>query len=177
YDGLTGLARGLFSRMPARPNCRPELEAALRQRILAIDGAMGTPIRGYGLKEADARGDRFLSNEKALLNNGDILSITRPDIIEDIHRRFLVAGADLIETNTFSGTSIAQAEFFKEVPEGRRKDPEFFQEVLEDKFLNDLAWEINFKSAEQCRKWADQIGEQTGRKRYVAGAIGPLTVS
>ena len=138
---------------------------------------MGTTIRGYGLKEADARGDRFLSNEKDLLNNGDILSITRPDIIEDIHRRFLVAGADLIETNTFSATSIAQAEFFKEVPEGRRKDPEFFQEVLEDKFLNDLAWEINFKSAEQCRKWADQIGEQTGRKRYVAGAIGPLTVS
>ncbi len=163
--------------MPARPNCRPELEAALRQRILVIDGAMGTTIRGYGLREADARGDRFLANEKDLLNNGDILSITRPDIIEDIHRRFLVAGADLIETNTFSGTSIAQAEFFKEVPEGRRKDPEFFQEVLEDKFLNDLAWEINFKSAEQCRKWADQIGEQTGRKRYVAGAIGPLTVS
>jgi 5-methyltetrahydrofolate--homocysteine methyltransferase len=163
--------------MPARPNCRPELEAALRQRILVIDGAMGTTIRGYGLKEADARGDRFLANEKDLLNNGDILSITRPDIIEDIHRRFLVAGADLIETNTFSATSIAQAEFFKEVAEGRRKDPEFFQEVLEDKFLNDLAWEINFKSAEQCRKWADQIGAQTGRKRYVAGAIGPLTVS
>jgi len=163
--------------MPARPNCRPELEAAMRQRILVIDGAMGTTIRGYGLNEADARGNRFLSNEKDLLNNGDILSITRPDIIEDIHRRFLEAGADIIETNTFSGTSIAQAEFFKEVPEGRRKDPDFFQEVLEDKFLNDLAWEINFESARQCRKWADQIGEQSGRKRYVAGAIGPLTVS
>ena len=149
----------------------------MRQRILVIDGAMGTTIRGYGLSEADARGSRFLSNEKDLLNNGDILSITRPDIIEDIHRRFLEAGADLIETNTFSGTSIAQAEFFKEVPEGRRKDPDFFQEVLEDKFLNDLAWEINFESARQCRKWADQIGEQSGRKRYVAGAIGPLTVS
>jgi 5-methyltetrahydrofolate--homocysteine methyltransferase len=163
--------------MPARPNCRPELEAAMRQRILVIDGAMGTTIRGYGLSEADARGSRFLSNEKDLLNNGDILSITRPDIIEDIHRRFLEAGADIIETNTFSGTSIAQAEFFKEVPEGRRKDPDFFQEVLEDKFLNDIAWEINFESARQCRKWADQIGEQSGRKRYVAGAIGPLTVS
>lgn len=149
----------------------------MRQRILVIDGAMGTTIRGYGLNEADARGNRFLSNEKDLLNNGDILSITRPDIIEDIHRRFLEAGADIIETNTFSGTSIAQAEFFKEVPEGRRKDPDFFQEVLEDKFLNDLAWEINFESARQCRKWADQIGEQSGRKRYVAGAIGPLTVS
>ncbi|MBB5032279.1 methionine synthase [Prosthecobacter vanneervenii] len=163
--------------MPSRPNVRPELEAAMRQRILVIDGAMGTTIRGYGLKEADARGTRFLSNEKDLLNNGDILSITRPDIIEDIHRRFLEAGADIIETNTFSGTSIAQAEFFKEVPEGKRKDPEFFQSVLEDKFLNDLAWEINFESAKQCRKWADIVGEKTGRKRYVAGAIGPLTVS
>ncbi len=163
--------------MPSRPNVRPELEAAMRQRILVIDGAMGTTIRGYGLKEADARGTRFLTNEKDLLNNGDILSITRPDIIEDIHRRFLEAGADIIETNTFSGTSIAQAEFFKEVPEGKRKDPEFFQSVLEDKFLNDLAWEINFESAKQCRKWADIVGEKTGRKRYVAGAIGPLTVS
>ncbi|HEY1048962.1 MAG TPA: methionine synthase, partial [Prosthecobacter sp.] len=163
--------------MPARPNCRPELEAAMRQRILVIDGAMGTTIRGYGLKEADARGTRFLANEKDLLNNGDILSLTRPDIIEDIHRRFLEAGADIIETNTFSGTSIAQAEFFKEVPEGARKDPAFFQTVLEDKFLNDLAWEINFESAQQCRKWADIVGGKTGRKRYVAGAIGPLTVS
>lgn len=163
--------------MPTRPNCRPELEAAMRQRILVIDGAMGTTIRGYGLKEADARGQRFLANEKDLLNNGDILSLTRPDVIEDIHRRFLEAGADIIETNTFSGTSIAQAEFFKEVPEGHRKDPAFFQTVLEDKFLNDLAWEINFESAQQCRKWADIVGEKTGRKRYVAGAIGPLTVS
>lgn len=163
--------------MPARPNVRSELEAAMRQRILVIDGAMGTTIRGYGLKEADARGDRFLHNEKDLLNNGDILSITRPDVIEDIHRRFLEAGADIIETNTFSGTSIAQAEFFKDVPEGHRKDPEFFQTVLEDKFLNDLAWEINYESARQCRKWADIVGEKTGRKRYVAGAIGPLTVS
>lgn len=163
--------------MPARPNCRPELEAAMRQRILVIDGAMGTTIRGYGLKEADARSSRFLTNEKDLLNNGDILSITRPDVIEDIHRRFLEAGADIIETNTFSGTSIAQAEFFKEIPEGMKKDPEFFQTVLEDKFLNDLAWEINFESAKQCRKWADIVGGQTGRQRYVAGAIGPLTVS
>ncbi len=159
--------------MPARPNCRPELEAAMRQRILVIDGAMGTTIRGYGLKEADARGTRFLDNEKDLLNNGDILSLTRSDVIEDIHRRFLEAGADIIETNTFSATSIAQAEFFRE----GKKNPEFFQGIIEDKFLNDLAWEINFESAKQCRKWADIVGEKTGRKRYVAGAIGPLTVS
>ncbi|MBE7494304.1 MAG: methionine synthase [Verrucomicrobiaceae bacterium] len=163
--------------MPARPNCRPELEAALRQRILVIDGAMGTTIRQYKAKgvldEASARGQRFKDNEKDILNNGDILSITRPDIIEDIHKRFLEAGADIIETNTFSATSIAQAEFFRE----GKKNPEFFQGIIEDTFLNDLAWEINFESAKQCRKWADIVAEQTGRKRYVAGAIGPLTVS
>jgi len=163
--------------MPARPNCRPELEAALRQRILVIDGAMGTTIRQYKAKgvldEASARGERFRDNEKDILNNGDILSITRPDIIEDIHKRFLEAGADIIETNTFSATSIAQAEFFRE----GKKNPEFFQGIIEDTFLNDLAWEINFESAKQCRKWADIVAEQTGRKRYVAGAIGPLTVS
>ncbi len=155
----------------------------MRQRILVIDGAMGTTIRGYKergvLDEASARGERFRNNEKDILNNGDILSITRPDIIEDIHRRFLEAGADIIETNTFSGTSIAQSEFFVEDPreKGGRKDPDFFQKIIDDKFLNDLAWEINFESAKQCRKWADQIGEKTGRKRYVAGAVGPLTVS
>jgi 5-methyltetrahydrofolate--homocysteine methyltransferase len=163
--------------MPARPNCRPELEAAMRQRVLVIDGAMGTTIRQYKargvLDEASARGERFRDNEKDILNNGDILSITRPDIIEDIHKRFLEAGADIIETNTFSATSIAQAEFFRE----GKKNPEFFQGIIEDKFLNDLAWEINFESAKQCRKWADIVGEQTKRKRYVAGAIGPLTVS
>jgi cobalamin-dependent methionine synthase I/methionine synthase I (cobalamin-dependent) len=169
--------------MPARPNVRTELEAAMRQRILVIDGAMGTTIRGYKekgvLDEASARGERFRDNEKDILNNGDILSITRPDIIEDIHRRFLEAGADIIETNTFSATSIAQSEFFVEDPreKGGRKDPEFFQKIIDDKFLNDLAWEINFESAKQCRKWADIVAEKTGRKRYVAGAVGPLTVS
>ena len=162
---------------------RSELEALMRQRIVVIDGAMGTTIREYKTKgllnEAEARGTRFKDNDKDLLNNGDILSVTKPEIIEDIHRRFLEAGADIIETNTFSGTSIAQSEFFVEDPreKGGRKDPEFFQKIIEDKFLNDLAWEINFESARQCRKWADIVGEKTGRKRYVAGAVGPLTVS
>ncbi|MDB6139242.1 MAG: metH 1 [Verrucomicrobiaceae bacterium] len=165
--------------MPKGPEIRAELETLLRTRIAVIDGAMGTTIRGYGLNEKDARGNRFETNEKDLLNNGDILSITRPDVIEDIHRRFLEAGADIIETNTFSGTSIAQSEFFIEDPRehGGRKDPEFFQNIIENKFLNDLAWEINYESSRQCRKWADLIGEKTGRKRYVAGAVGPLTVS
>ena len=147
---------------------------------MVIDGAMGTTIRGYGLTEADTRGERFKDAPKDLKNNGDILSLTRPDVIGDIHKRFLVAGADFIETNTFSGSSIAQSEFFKEDPRetGKgRKDPAFYQEVLADKFLEELAWDINYQSAQLCRKWADQIGSDTGRKRYVAGAIGPLTVS
>ena len=165
--------------MSNRPNVRPELEKLMQNRILVIDGAMGTTIRGYGLKEVDARGERFKNNEKDLLNNGDILSITRPDIIEDIHRRFLEAGADIIETNTFGATSIAQSDLFIEDPRerGGRKDPDFFQSVIENPFVNEVAWDINFMSAQQCRKWADRVANDTGVKRYVAGAIGPMTVS
>jgi 5-methyltetrahydrofolate--homocysteine methyltransferase len=156
-----------------------ELQRAMKERILVLDGAMGTTIRGYGLTEEAARGERFAKNDKDLLNNGDILSITRPDIIGDIHRRFYEAGSDICETNTFSATNIAQSEFFVEDPRehGGRKDPEFFQEILENPFLNDLAWQINVDSARLCREWADKVGSDTGRKRYVAGAIGPLTVS
>jgi 5-methyltetrahydrofolate--homocysteine methyltransferase len=169
--------------MSARPNCRPELEAAMRQRILVIDGAMGTTIREYKAKgvldETAARGTRFAKNEKDLLNNGDILSITKPEIIEDIHRRFLEAGADIIETNTFGATSVAQSDLFIEDPRdhGGRKDPEFYQSVIENAYVNEVAWDINFMSAQQCRKWADRVANDTGVKRYVAGAIGPMTVS
>jgi 5-methyltetrahydrofolate--homocysteine methyltransferase len=156
-----------------------ELNDALAERILVLDGAMGTTIRTYGLNESDARGVRFADSEKDLLNNGDILSLTRPEVIGDIHKRFYEAGSDICETNTFSATSIAQSEFFVEDPreKGGRKDPEFFQKIIEDKFLNELAWEMNVESAKLCRKWADAVGSDTGRKRYVAGAIGPLTVS
>jgi 5-methyltetrahydrofolate--homocysteine methyltransferase len=100
-------------------------------------------------------------------------------MIGDIHRRFLEAGADIIETNTFGATSIAQSEFFVDDPRehGGRKDPEFYQKIIDDRFLNDLAWEINEKSARLCREWADRVGHATGRPRFVAGAIGPLTVS
>lgn len=158
-----------------------EIRAELKKRILVLDGAMGTTIRGYGLEEKDARGDRFSDNEKDLLNNGDILSITKPDVIGDIHKRFLEAGSDIIETNTFSATTLAQSEFFVEDPREKgigRKDPEFFErEVCENGFLKELAWELNVESAKLCRKWCDEIGSDTGRKRYVAGAIGPMTVS
>jgi len=123
-----------------------ELTEALAQRILVLDGAMGTTIRGYELTEADARGDRFKDNHEDLLNNGDILSLTRPDVIADIHRRFYDAGSDICETNTFSGTVLAQSEFFVEDPRksGGIKDPEFFEKkVLSNQFLQDLVWELN----------------------------------
>jgi 5-methyltetrahydrofolate--homocysteine methyltransferase len=155
------------------------LEDVLESRIAIIDGAMGTTIRTYGMKEADIRGERFKDSKKDLLNNGDLFSLTRPEMICDIHRRFLEAGADIIETNTFGATSITQSEFFVDDPRehGGRKDPEFYQKIIDDPFLNDLAWEINEQSARQCRTWADRIANETGRQRFVAGAIGPLTVS
>src|SRR6201996_8124037 len=155
------------------------LQRALRERIIIIDGAMGTTIRTYGLGEAEVRGERFKNSKKDLQNNGDLYSLTQPATIGDIHRRFLEAGADIIETNTFSATSIGQSEFFVEDPreKGGRKDPAFFAEVMENKFLQELAHDINSQPARQCREWADRIGNATGRRRYVAGAIGPLTVS
>src|ERR1700744_757704 len=155
------------------------LQKILESRIAIIDGAMGTTIRTYGMKEADIRGARFADSKKDLLNNGDLFSLTQPKMIGDIHRRFLEAGADIIETNTFGATNITQSEFFVDDPRehGGRKDPAFYQKVIEDRFLNDLAWEINETSARQCREWADRVANATGRQSFVAGAIGPLTVS
>ncbi len=155
------------------------LHELLEHRIAIIDGAMGTTIRTYGMKEADIRGERFKDAQKDLLNNGDIFSLTQPEMICDIHRRFLEAGADIICTNTFGATSISQSEFFVDDPRehGGRKDPAFYQKIIETPFLNDLAWEINEQSARQCRQWADRVANADGRRRFVAGAIGPLTVS
>jgi 5-methyltetrahydrofolate--homocysteine methyltransferase len=155
------------------------LQEILQERIAIIDGAMGTTIRTYGMKEADIRGEPFKDHKKDLLNNGDLFSLTQPKMIGDIHRRFLEAGADVIETNTFGATSITQSEFFVDDPRerGGRKDPAFYEKVIQDPFLRKLAWEINEQSARQCREWADRVGKETLRQRFVAGAIGPLTVS
>src|SRR6187551_2612599 len=155
------------------------IQTLLQERILIIDGAMGTTIRTYGMKESDIRGERFANAGKDLLNNGDLFCLTQPEMIGDIHRRFLEAGADIIETNTFGATSITQSEFFVDDPRehGGRKDPAFYQKIIEDPFLQSLAWEINEQSAKQCREWADRVANATGRQRFVAGAIGPLTVS
>jgi 5-methyltetrahydrofolate--homocysteine methyltransferase len=155
------------------------LQKILENRIAIIDGAMGTTIRTYRMSEADIRGERFKDAKKDLLNNGDLFSLTQPQMICDIHHRFLAAGADIIETNTFGASSISQSEFFVDDPRehGGRKDPAFYQKVIDDPFLNTLAWEINEQSARQCRELADRVGNDTGRQRFVAGAIGPLTVS
>jgi len=160
-------------------NQKHPLQTVLENRIAIIDGAMGTTIRTYGMTETDIRGERFKNSKKDLKNNGDLFSLTQPQMICDIHRRFLEAGADIIETNTFGATSITQSEFFVDDPreQGGRKDPEFYQKIIDDKFLGDLAWEINEQSARQCREWADRVANATGRQRFVAGAIGPLTVS
>ena len=121
----------------------------LQKRIAIIDGAMGTTLRTYGVTEAHVRGNRFVDS-KDLLNNGDLFSLTQPKIVGDIHRRFLEAGADIVETNTFGATArvAAQSEFFVDDPRerGGRKDPAFYQKIIED-FLDGLAWEINEQSA------------------------------
>ena len=162
-------------------NCiKNELQKLITQRIAILDGGMGTTIRSYGLDESAARGERFIDVKKDILNNGDILSLTQEEVIGDIHRKFFEAGSDIALTNTFSATSIAQSEFFvddpRELGEGR-KGQDFYQKIIDDHALNDLAWEINLKSAQICRLWADRVGEEIGQRKYVAGSIGPLTVS
>src|SRR6202051_4527977 len=155
-----------MTRAPQHP-----LEKILESRIAIIDGAMGTTIRTYGMTKADSRGKRFKDSKKDLLNNGDLFSLTQPEMIGDIHRRFLEAGADIIETNTFGATSITQSEFFVEDPRerGGRKDPAFYQKIVDDSFVGSLAWDINEQSARQCREWADRGGPATSGKRFVAG--------
>ena len=127
------------------------LRQDLGRRILLLDGAMGTMIQGYKLSEADFRGERFANHGKDLKGNNDLLAITRPDIIKDIHRAYFEAGADIGETNTFSSTSIAQADYG----------------------LESLVYELNVAAARLAREAADEVERETGVPRYVAGAMGP----
>ena len=125
---------------------------ALKERILVLDGAMGTMVQRRQLEEEDFRGDRFTGHAIPLKGNNDILSITRPDIIKDIHKEYLEAGADIIETNTFSGTTIAQADYG----------------------LEDAVYDINYESAKIAKEAANEyMAKFTGRHVYVAGAMGP----
>ena len=149
----------------------------LDQRIAIIDGAMGTVIQRYKLGEAQFRGERFRDwKGKDLKGNNELLQITQPQVIEEIHRHYLEAGADLIETNTFSATTIGQHDFFFRHAEGR-KDQAFFNEVIVDPFLRELTREMNLASARLARRAADTVAAATGTPRYVAGAIGPMPVT
>ena len=137
----------------APADLRTILEATLAERIMILDGAMGTMIQTYPLDEADFRGERFADHPSPLKGNNDLLSITRPDIIEAIHREYLLAGADIIETNTFNSTSIGMADYG----------------------LEHIVREVNEAAATIARRTADAVSLETGRPRYVAGSIGPTT--
>ena len=130
-----------------------DIKEILKERILIIDGAMGTMIQRHKLEEADYRGERFKDWHTDVKGNNDLLSITQPQIIEGIHELYLEAGADIIETNTFSSTTIAQADYD----------------------MQSLAYELNVASAKCARNAADKYTTSNPAKpRFVAGAIGPL---
>ena len=129
-----------------------QLYKALSERILVLDGAMGTMIQRHKFEEEDYRGVQFKNWKSPLKGNNDMLSLTQPQAIEEIHRKYLEAGADIIETNTFSGTTIAMADYHME----------------------EYVYELNFESAKIARKVCDEFTIKTPDKpRFVAGAIGP----
>src|SRR5687768_2102420 len=129
-----------------------KIEEILKERILVIDGAMGTMIQRHILTEEDFRGERFKNHKHTLKGNNDLLSITRPDIIKDIHRQYFEAGADIAETNTFSGTTIAQADYH----------------------LEDAVYDLNYLSAKIAKEVAEEFTRREPHKpRFVAGAMGP----
>src|SRR6187431_3243207 len=130
------------------------LTAALAERILILDGAMGTMIQRHKLTEADFRGERFKDHQKDLRGNNDLLILTRPDVISEIHKQYLEAGADIIETNTFSSTSVSQADYA----------------------LEHLAYDLNYYTALIAKEMADEFTARDSNKpRFVAGSIGPTT--
>jgi 5-methyltetrahydrofolate--homocysteine methyltransferase len=140
--------------MNHRPDATEQLQRALRERILIIDGAMGTMIQRHKLDEQGFRGQRFAEHGTDLKGNSDVLSLSQPDIIEGIHRAYLEAGADIVETNTFSATTIAQADYE----------------------LEHLAYELNKVGADLARRACDALSTDE-KPRYVAGVLGPTNRS
>ena len=160
----------------------PTLSQSLKERILILDGAMGTNIQRFALEEEDYRGELFASRKdypKDLKNNNDLLVLTRPDIILDIHRRFLEVGqADIIETCTFSSTTIGQNDFFLEdLPLGERKNQAYFEKALTDEALRSLVKELNLAAAKLAKQACREAQEKDGKARWVAGSIGPTSVT
>src|ERR1041385_5133785 len=137
-------------KVPVSPK-RTALLAAARERILVLDGAMGTMIQGLAYDEAGFRGERFKDFHRDLRGNNDLLILTQPEAIEDIHAEYLRAGADIVATNTFSSTSIAQADYD----------------------LSGIAYEMNLEGARLARAAAECVTAEDGKPRFVAGAIGP----
>ena len=155
------------------------LEALLRERIVVLDGAMGTMIQRRKLSEQDYRGKRFRDwKGKDLKGSLELLNLTQPQVIEEIYTAYLEAGADIIETNTFSATTIGLHDFlFQGEPKAGRKDQEFFQRVVDDVDLRALVREMNLAAAAMARRTADRVTKQTGARRFVGGSIGPLPVA
>jgi 5-methyltetrahydrofolate--homocysteine methyltransferase len=143
--------RGTFA-ANIRPDCTEELSSALRQRIMVIDGAMGTAIQRDRPDEAGYRGERFKDWPSDLVGNNDLLTLTQPHIIEGIHREYLEAGADILETNTFNANAVS----------------------LSDYGMAELGYELNYAGAALARKACDEISTKD-KPRYVAGALGPTT--
>lgn len=128
------------------------IEEILKERILVLDGAMGTMLQQYQFEEADFRGNRFADWPSPLKGNNDLLTLTQPDAIADVHRQYFEAGADIVETNTFSSTSVGMADYGME----------------------ELVYEINLEAARIARKVADEFTKNEPEKpRFVAGSIGP----
>lgn len=128
------------------------IQDLLKERILILDGAMGTMLQRHKFTEEDFRGTRFKDWEHPLQGNNDLLSITQPEAIADVHRQYFAAGADIVETNTFSGTTIAMADYF----------------------LEDYVYELNYESAKIAKKVADEFtAKEPHKPRFVAGSIGP----
>ena len=128
------------------------INQALKSRILVLDGAMGTMLQQYKFEEGDFRGERFKNHPVSLKGNNDLLSLTQGEAIKTIHKKYLEAGADIIETNTFSGTTIAMADYEME----------------------DLVYELNYESAKLAREAADEYTQRNiDKPRFVAGSIGP----
>ena len=141
-----------MSHAALRPDATAVLQEALRERVLVMDGGMGTMLQQHGLSEAEFRGERFADREGDVRGNNDLLSLTQPAIVKDLHRQYLDAGADIIETNTFNAQRISLADYGME----------------------ELAHEMNVAAARLAREAADEaMAADPSRPRYVLGAMGP----
>jgi 5-methyltetrahydrofolate--homocysteine methyltransferase len=139
---------------PPQKNLRAQaFMALLRARLVMLDGAMGTMIQRHALTEEQFRGERFAAWRSDLRGNNDLLTLTQPQIIAAIHREYLLAGADVISTNTFNSSPVSQADYG----------------------MQSLVGELNLGAARLARQVADEVSAQTGRQRFVAGALGPTS--